>query len=170
MSDIISGHKTYGSNQIEVFQWNEGAKCYIGKYCSIAEKVKVFLGGNHTVDWVTTFPFDKTSRTKGDIHIGNDVWVSHGVTIMSGVTIGDGAVIAANSHVVKNVEPYAIVGGNPANFIRYRFEKEIIDLLMEFKWWNLPDNIVSDIKRDLLKPPDADKIRLWIKKYGKNHV
>ena len=54
-------------------------------------------------------------------HIGNDVWIGSNVTIMSGVTIGDGAVIANNSHVVKNIDPYSIVGGNPAKFIKFRF-------------------------------------------------
>ena len=167
MSHVKWEHKTYGADRIQVFQWGEGAKCHLGKYCSVADNVKVFLGGDHRVDWITTFPFNGASTTKGDIHIGNDVWLSHGVTIMSGVTIGDGAVIAANSHVVKNVEPYAIHGGNPAKFIRYRFENEIITLLMELKWWDLPENVVSEIQKDLTGPPNADTIRSWIEKYRK---
>jgi virginiamycin A acetyltransferase len=72
--------------------------------------------------------------TKGNVIIGNDVWIGSNVTIMSGVTIGDGAVIANNSHVVKNVEPYTLVGGNPAKLIKYRFSKEQIEKLLKIKW------------------------------------
>ena len=66
------------------------------------------------------------------------------VTIMSGITIGDGAVIAANSHIVKNVEPYSIVGGNPAKLIKYRFTPKQIEELLEIKWWNLDENIINN--------------------------
>ena len=103
MSHVQWGEKTYGAEKIEVFQWGEGAVCRIGKYCSVADRVKVFLGGDHKVNWVSTFPHKSQNGTKGDIIIGNDVWLSHGVTIMSGVKIGDGAIIAANSHVVKDI-------------------------------------------------------------------
>jgi acetyltransferase-like isoleucine patch superfamily enzyme len=81
--------------------------------------------------------------TKGDVIIGNDVWISSNVTIMSGVTIGDGAVIANNSHVVKNVEPYSLVGGNPARLIKYRFTQEQIEQLLEIKWWLWDDEKIS---------------------------
>lgn len=158
MSHVEWNKGTYGAEKIQVFQWNEGAKCKIGKYCSIADNVKVFLGGDHMVNWVTTHPFTYKSTTKGDINIGNDVWISHGVTIMSGVTIGDGAIVAANSHVVKDVEPYTIVGGNPAKYIRHRFEGRIQDLLMELKWWDLPDNIIKSIIPILCSEPDYDKL------------
>ena len=167
MSHVTWGDRTYGADKIQVFQWGEDAKCKIGKYCSVADNVKVFLGGNHRVDWITTFPFNKTSSSRGDIIVGNDVWLSHGVTIMSGVTIGDGAVVAANSHVVCDVEPYTIVGGNPAKYIRHRFENEIITLLMELKWWDLPHNIISEIQKDLTDVPNSDTICSWIEKYKK---
>jgi virginiamycin A acetyltransferase len=62
---------------------------------------------------------------------------------MSGVTIGDGAVVANNSHVVKNVEPYSIVGGNPAKLIKYRFSKEQIDALLKIEWWNWDDDRIN---------------------------
>jgi acetyltransferase-like isoleucine patch superfamily enzyme len=165
MSYVQSGTKTYGANKIEVFQWNEGAICRIGKYCSVADRVKIFLGGDHKVNWVSTFPHKEQNGTKGDIIIGNDVWLGHGVTIMSGVTIGDGAVIAANSHVVKNVEPYTVSGGNPAKFIRYRFEKSIIDLLLELKWWDLQENEINDMKDILCSEPNHEKILELVIKY-----
>ena len=79
---------------------------------------------------------EHTCTTRGDVIIGNDVWIADNVTIMSGVRIGDGAVIACNSHVVKDVEPYSIVGGNPAKFIKHRFTQEQIECLLKIKWWN----------------------------------
>jgi serine acetyltransferase len=152
MSHVNWGHKTYGADRIQVFQWGEDAKCHLGKYCSVADGVKVFLGGDHRVDWITTFPFNKSSTTKGDINIGNDVWLSHGVTIMSGVTIGDGAVVAANSHVVKDVEPYSIVGGNPAKVLKKRFTDEQIQRLLEIKWWDWTEEKINKALPYLCNP------------------
>ncbi|MGA1049821.1 MAG: CatB-related O-acetyltransferase, partial [Minisyncoccia bacterium] len=81
--------------------------------------------------------------TNGDVIIGNDVWFGDNVTIMSGVTLGDGVVIANNSHVVKNVEPYSLIGGNPAKLIKKRFTEEQIDKLLEIKWWNWDDSKIN---------------------------
>ena len=148
------GKWTYG--QPTILYANNNAKLVIGNFCSIADRVVIYLGGNHRTDWVTTYPFghahpDKFNKfngeghpsTKGDVIIGNDVWISANVTIMSGITIGDGAVIAHNSHVVKNIEPYSLVGGNPAKLIRYRFSEEQIKNLLEIKWWNWPDEKIN---------------------------
>ena len=147
------GKYTYGS-----FTTRRGSasNLIIGNFCSIAENVTVFLGENHRTDWVTTYPFGHVHTdifnsyngaghpsTKGDVIIGNDVWICANVTIMSGVTIGDGAVIANNSHGVKNVEPYTIVGGNPAKFIKYRFTQEQISKLLEIKWWEWDDEKIN---------------------------
>jgi acetyltransferase-like isoleucine patch superfamily enzyme len=144
------GKYTYGTPLVK---WaNTNAKLTIGNFCSIASGVTIYLDGNHRSDWVTTYPFGHINQhifntydghshpsTKGDVVIGNDVWISDDVTIMSGVTIGDGAIIANNSHVVKNVEPYSIVGGNPAKLIKYRFTQEQIEKLLEIKWWSWDD-------------------------------
>jgi len=110
--------------------------------------VKIYLGSEHRVDYITTYLFGYLHTdifnlnrkydekiTKGNVNIGNDVWIGENVTIMSGVTIGDGAVIANSSHVVKSVEPYSIVGGNPAKLIRYRFSEEQIAKLLDIKWY-----------------------------------
>jgi acetyltransferase-like isoleucine patch superfamily enzyme len=147
------GKYTYGSPNI--YGVND-AKLVIGNFCSIATNVNIWLGGNHRSDWVTTYPFGHINQdifnnfngvghpsTKGDVIIGNDVWIGHNVTILSGVTIGDGAVIASNSHVVKNVEPYSLVGGNPAKFIKYRFTPEQIEKLLEIKWWYWDDEKIN---------------------------
>jgi acetyltransferase-like isoleucine patch superfamily enzyme len=147
------GKHTYGKINVH---WADTSKLTIGNFCSIAGNVNVYLGGNHNTDWVTTYPFGHRLQdifnnsngyghptTKGDVIIGNDVWIGNNVTIMSGVTIGDGAVIAMNSHVVKNVEPYSIIGGNPAKLIKYRFTREQIEKLLEIKWWNWDDEKVN---------------------------
>lgn len=83
-------------------------------------------------------------KTKGLITIGNDVWIGGNVTIMRGVTIGDGAILAAGSVVVKDVPPYAIVGGVPAKVIKYRFDEEIISRLLKVKWWEYGPDIMKD--------------------------
>jgi len=157
------GKYTYGKPNI---LWsNDGAKLIVGNFCSIAKNVNIYLGGNHRVDWVTTYPFGHVNQnifnkfngeghptTKGDVIIGNDVWIAENVTIMSGITIGDGAVIANNSHVIKDVEPYSIVGGNPAKFIKYRFSKEQIDKLLKIKWWNWDDEKINKFTTLLCNP------------------
>ena len=79
------------------------------------------------------------------VTIGNDVWIGESSTILSGIEIGDGAVIAANSNVVKNVEPYSIVGGNPTKHIKYRFTGEQITELLKIKWWDMEDSIINEL-------------------------
>lgn len=151
------GKYTYKSPDFEIYSENSNAKLIIGNFCSIARFVKIYLGGNHNVNWISTYPFGHIHQnifnkfngighpsTKGDVIIGNDVWIGDNVIIMSGITIGDGAVIACNSHVVKNVEPYTLVGGNPAKFIKYRFTKEQIEKLLEIKWWYWDDDKINN--------------------------
>ena len=149
------GKYTYGNPNII---WkNDNAKLVIGNFCSIAANVNIYLGGNHRTDWVTTYPFGHIHKnkfnifngvghpsTKGDVIIGNDVWIGNNVTIMSGVTIGDGVVIGCNSHVVKNAEPYSLIGGNPANLIKYRFTNDQIEKLLEIKWWYWDDEKINN--------------------------
>jgi acetyltransferase-like isoleucine patch superfamily enzyme len=148
---------TYG-NPI-IMHWGEEATLTIGKFCSIAGDVKIFLGGNHRVDWISTFPFSVLNEyfpesknilghpsTKGDVIIGNDVWIGQGTSIMSGVRVGDGAVIGAYSIVTKNVEPYSIIAGNPAKFIKLRFDEHIISELLKISWWNWP---IEKVKHEI---------------------
>lgn len=129
------------------------------------------MNGDHRTDWVTTYPFNaKTANFpngtqvtghptgRGDIVIGNDVWIAGDVTIICGVTIGDGAVVAAGSHVVRDVEPYSLVGGNPAKHIKYRFDSETIAKLLQIKWWDWPDAKVNQFVSQLCSSNIADFI------------
>jgi len=161
---IKVGKYTYGKENIKLYHYGNKniSEIIIGKYCSISTNVKMFLNENHRIDWITTYPFghlyeekfynynkdniflESMSKGNGNIIIGNDVWIGDSVTIMSGVNIGDGSVIAANSHVVKNVEPYSVVGGNPSKFIKYRFDKKTIEKLLEIKWWDLDEDIINN--------------------------
>ncbi len=126
-----------------------GDKLIIGKFCMIASDVRFIMNGaNHLTDAISTYPFaifggdwanamdGKRYPTKGDTIIGNDVWIGYNATIMAGVKVGDGAIIATNSVVTKDVEPYTVVGGNPAREIKKRFPKEHIDILLDLKWWD----------------------------------
>ena len=126
LSDYSIGDYTYGTPT--VLMPCDGATLQIGKFCSIANGVLIFLGGNHKSDNISTYTFSALLKSfedlewpyysNGDVIIGNDVWIGQDVTILSGVKIGDGAIIGANSLVTKNVEPYTMVGGVPAKFIR----------------------------------------------------
>ena len=149
------GKYTYGTPNIN-FEV-PGSNLVVGNFCSIAKNVNIFLanGLGHDISFVSTYPFgyihqdvfpiiqNNSKDTNGDVIIGNDVWIGENVIIMSGITIGDGAVIANNSHVIKSVEPYSLVGGNPAKFIKYRFTKEQIEKLLEIKWWNWDDEKIN---------------------------
>lgn len=159
---IEVGKYTYGHNNIEVIHFGEGKLLKIGKFCSIAGKITVFLGGNHRTDWFTTYPFGHINQhvfekfngsghpqSKGDVIIGNDVWIASCVTIMSGVKIGDGAVIAAYSVVSKDVPPYTIVAGNPAKVVKKRFNDEVIHKLLELKWWDKSEDEIDHISHIL---------------------
>jgi acetyltransferase-like isoleucine patch superfamily enzyme len=163
------GAYTYGTPT--VYDWEQDSTLRIGKYTSIADNVTILLGGNHRTDWVSTYPFpslkaawptaagiEGDQTTKGDVVIGNDVWVAHGVTILSGVIIGDGAVVAAGAVVVEDVEPYAIVAGNPAKRVKRRFKKEEIDTLLKARWWDWPDEKVAR-HVEILCSGDVPKIR-----------
>ena len=141
------GRNSYGCPRI--FEWGEGAVLELGAYCSIAEEVKIFLGGEHRTDWVSTYPFNQFweqaahieghPHSRGDVVIGNDVWIGYGATILSGVRIGHGAVIGAHAVVGRDVAPYSIVAGNPAKEVRKRFDEPQIERLLAAAWWDWPE-------------------------------
>lgn len=157
------GEGTFGVPTIH--SWGEGTQLLIGKYCSIAKGVNIFLGGEHRTDWVTTYPFSALwpeakhipghPKSKGNVIIGNDVWIGALSCILSGVQIGDGAVVGAGALVTKDVPPYAIVGGNPAKIIRYRFDEATIEALLQIRWWDWPKEEISQALPLLLSPDIA---------------
>jgi acetyltransferase-like isoleucine patch superfamily enzyme len=160
------GEFTYGKPKVRFPE--SGRKLTIGRYCSIADKVEILLGGNHRTDWGTTYPFsafrelwssappsEEYHTSRGDVTIGHDVWLGSGAIIMSGVTVGHGAVVAAHAIVTKDVPPYAIVGGNPARVIRYRFDEDTVAALLDAKWWDLPREKVAT----LIPLLQSDRIR-----------
>jgi virginiamycin A acetyltransferase len=166
------GEYTYGAPIVK--DWHQGSTLKIGDFCSIAENVTILLGGNHPIDWVSSFPFgaifeefkDRCSEypekmSKGNVIIGNDVWIGLNSTILSGITIGDGAIIAANAVVTKNVEPYTIVGGNPAKILKKRFSDEAISKLLLIQWWNWDIDRIKD-NLDLIL---SDDIELFIARH-----
>lgn len=168
------GEHSYG--HIKILDWDDGTKLKIGRFCSFAKDVTVILGGEHRADWITMYPFSGKifnsiwqeakdvkghPRSKGDIIIGNDVWVGYGATILSGVTIGDGAVIGARALITKDVEPYSIVAGNPAKFIRKRFSDKVIKELLRIKWWNWPEEKIKKNIKNLLSENIWDFINAY---------
>ena len=131
-----------------------------GAYSSFAGNIRIFIDGNHKIDKFSSYPFRRifpsfpdTSCGKETPTIGNDVWIGNDVVIFSGVHIGDGAVIAGQSVVTKPVPPYAVVAGNPARIVKYRFDEKSIQELITLKWWDLSDDVVAS---ELLPLYDAD--------------
>lgn len=181
--NIIVGDYSYYDDPIDpsgfeknnvLFNYPEfGARLIIGKFCQIASGTKFIMGpANHRLSSVTTYPFNVfggawTENTpphlaqlshKGDIILGNDVWIGRESIIMPGVKIGDGAIIAAYSVVCKEVPPYTVYGGNPAKFIKDRFDPELRELLLRLCWWDLPPQELAELL-PLLCDPNLDKVR-----------
>lgn len=150
-------HMGIGSYGIPiVHDWGD-ANLSIGAYTSIADDVHIFLGGQHRSDWVSSYPFPEFIEqareiggfrtTRGSVIIGNDVWLASGCTILSGVSVGDGAVVAARAVVARDVPPYAIVAGNPARIVRWRFSEDVRHDLLATQWWTWPEEEVRKIVR-----------------------
>ena len=179
--NIVVGDFTYiadsefESHVTHHYEWNDD-KLIIGKFCQIAAGVEfVMNGANHQMNAVSTFPFYTLEGwdmnppalsdlpLKGDTVICNDVWIGQNAVILPGVHIGDGAIIGANSVVGSNVAPYTIVAGNPAKVLRKRFDDEMIDLLLQFRWW---DRSIAEIDRliPILTSSDLDTVRKELQK------
>ena len=177
--NIIVGDFTYiadsefESHVTHHYKWN-GDKLIIGKFCQIASGVEfVMNGANHQMNAVSTFPFYTLEGwnmkspavsdlpLKGDTVVGNDVWIGQNAVILPGAHIGDGAIIGANSVVGREVAPYTIVIGNPARELRKRFDDELIDLMLKFRWW---DKSIEEIDAliPILSCSDLEKVKTEI--------
>ena len=164
--DIIIGDYTYYDDPVdsEDFERNVlyhfpfiGDKLVIGKFCALARGVKFIMNGaNHKLSGISTYPFQIFGNGwekvmpdagdlpyKGDTVIGNDVWIGYEALFMPGVQVGNGAIVSSKSVVTGDVPAYAIVGGNPAKVIRYRFDSETIARLEQIAWWNWPVEKIS---------------------------
>ena len=152
-------------------------KLIIGKFCAIARDTKFIMNGaNHKMNCFTTYPFsifrngwEKVTPAiedlpfKGDTVIQNDVWFGYDSLIMPGVNIGNGSIIASKSVVVGDIEPYSIVGGNPAKTIRKRFSDEVIVLLEKIRWWDWPvEKITSNL--EFLTNNNVEELRVIAEK------
>lgn len=157
--NIIVGEYTYYDdiNRAENFESHVthhydfiGDKLIIGKFCAIAKGIEFIMNGaNHRINSITTYPFnimgngwEKSApyltdlKLKGDTIVGNDVWIGQNVTVMPAVHIGDGAIIGANSVVAKDIPPYSVAVGNPCEVKRKRFDEDLIEYLLQIKWWD----------------------------------
>ncbi|MBE6996837.1 MAG: CatB-related O-acetyltransferase [Ruminococcaceae bacterium] len=158
------------------YPWSRD-KLIIGKFCQIAAGIEFVMNdANHQMNAVSTFPFytlegwdmeapaPSDMPFKGDTVIGNDVWIGQNAVILPGVHIGDGAIIGASSVVGSDVDPYTIAVGNPAKVLRKRFDDELIDLMLRFKWW---DRSIDEINAliPLLTCSDLEKVRIELKKH-----
>lgn len=187
-SNIHIGDYTYYDDAVDpagfeknnvLFNYPEfGDKLVIGKFCALASGATFIMGAaNHRLSSATTYPFhvfggewqertpDHLSQLpfKGDTIVGNDVWIGRESVIMPGVHIGDGAIIAAYSVVTKDVPPYSVAGGNPARFIKKRFDDDFISLLLRLQWWDFaPKKLVEVLP--LLCDPDLEHVRTELKK------
>lgn len=164
------GVGTYGIP--EVIEFGDDTTLKVGAYTSIADGVRILLGGEHRTDWITTYPFPAMidevkdivdfAPSKGDVVIGSDCWICTNAVILSGVTVGHGAIVAAGAVVTKDVAPFSVVGGNPCKFIKWRFEEDTREILLGSAWWDWPVAEVKAVARTLCSS-DMDAFIAYIK-------
>ena len=157
------GDYSYGSPEIDLMWSSE--RLIVGRYCSIGPGVRFILGGNHHLNHATTFPLKRVTQaevveegpfSRGAITVGNDVWIGSYATILSGVSIGHGAVIGSSAVVAGDVDPYAIVVGNPARLVRKRFSDQQIAALLDVRWWDMGSEQIRQMQ-PLLQSQDIDR-------------
>jgi acetyltransferase-like isoleucine patch superfamily enzyme len=149
INKVDVGKFSYGKLNVH-FWGSDNEYLKIGDFVSIAEGVQFILGGNHGYNSITTFPFKVEfmkhkveAFSKGPIIICNDVWIGMNSIILSGVTVNQGSIVAAGSVVTKDIPPYAIVGGNPARIIKYRFDKITIEKLLALDLSKLNHSLIN---------------------------
>lgn len=153
LTNVAIGRKSYVAEAAHI------GECEIGAFSSIGPQAIIGGLGSHPTRYLSTHPafystlgqaghtfaesdrFEELSKTV----IGNDVWIGARALILDGRSVGDGAVVAAGAVVTRDVPPYAIVGGVPARVIRYRFAPDVIEALLAWRWWNLPNQILAKL-------------------------
>jgi acetyltransferase-like isoleucine patch superfamily enzyme len=145
----------YGADTFQLFR--PGARVEVGAFCSIAREVCVLAGSEHFTGRASTFPFNarifdpdkghlEEAIDSGPTVIGSDVWIGTRALILSGVMVGDGAVIGAGAVISKHVPAYAVVVGNPAEVVHYRFGAELRERLLALRWWDWDDDEIARIR------------------------
>lgn len=172
-NDFIHDPREFQKNNVLYHYPINKDRLIIGKFCSIACGAKfLFNSANHKMASLSTYTFPlffeewglkkenvaQAWDQKGDIMIGNDVWIGYEAVILSGVTIGDGAVIGCRAVVTKDIPPYTIVGGVPAKSIRKRFDEETIKELQKIKWWDWPEEKITE-KIHAIQAGDLEGLR-----------
>jgi acetyltransferase-like isoleucine patch superfamily enzyme len=166
LPDYVSiGRGTYGVDRNTIQGLSADAPVSIGNFCSFGLQVLIFSKADHPLDLPSTFPLrtlllhpsrgNQDAVSKGGVTIGHDVWVGARAIILSGVTIGNGAVIGAGAIVAKDVPPYAVVVGNPATVVKYRFSEPHIEALQSIAWWNWPDEKIREFEPQFYGDIDA---------------
>lgn len=177
---ISVGAESYGILNVNSFAHtpSEDVGLEIGRYCSIADDVTFLLAGEHNINSLSTYPFERympgeervdCSLSKGKIILGDDVWVGHSATILSGVTVGQGAVIAAGAVVTKTIPPYTIVGGIPAKIIKYRFSPDVINVVQHINYSKLNFSLIKhnrDLFYDSIQTLTPDELEERLKLMG----
>lgn len=150
---VTVGNNSYGMLDVRTFSDTSGEKLQIGNYVSIADSVVFILGGEHQTKTFTTFPIrayftrvnnNLDSQSKGAITIEDEVWIGSGAIILSGVNIGKGAIVGAGAVITKDIPPYAVVVGNPARIVKYRFSKEVINQIENVKLSDIPTDTICN--------------------------
>ena len=185
---IMNRNPAYGAFKIgewsygrpNIMRMDQTTQLEIGRFCSIADGVRILLGGEHRTDWVTTYPFPSIlperfsaeghPASKGNIVIGNDVWICAGSTILSGVIIGNGAVVGAGCVAARDVPPYAVAAGNPARIVKMRFSDEQISALLAIRWWTWDDERILQSAALLLSENVSEFIRQSGHKRSEEHT
>lgn len=168
------GRHSYGIAPRNLIRPTAAAPITIGAFCSIGPDVMIFGQADHPTQLASTFPFrakllrpeagNTDAVTRGGVAIGNDVWIGARAIILSGVTVGDGAVIGAGAVVPRDVPPYAVVAGNPARVIRYRFDEQTVAALLALSWWTWPDERIAALEDAFYGP-----IATFLDRAGANH-
>jgi len=171
--NVKFGKFTYGQSNISFFFADDESFVEFGSFSQIGRNLQLYLGGNHKWSSMANFPFGNAfvfefpiaenhdeERSRNFISVGSDVWIGDDVSIMPGVTIGHGAVIAKRSHVVSDVPPFSIYGGNPAKFITFRHSEEVIKELLSIEWWNWESIKINRVLHLLTSEPHFKNLNI----------
>ena len=177
---VVVGRHSFFGEAVQLRTWTPEERIVIGSFCSVADGASIMTGGHHRSDLPSTFPFDyyflgrrrphRTYMTTPDTTLGNDVWVGQQASICGGARVGSGAVVANRAVVMSDVPAYAVVAGNPARVVRYRFSRPVIERLERIAWWDWPDEVIRQHVEwfyrpiqefcDRFDPPAEERARL----------